>query len=102
MTHQPEIEELLGHLINAPHHCSEAISLRDAIATEVREQVRTVTLVPAEGRRVIDITSEVADVLATRVEDFERLHDGHHAAAIAERITERMRDDEGGTHDHEG
>lgn len=96
MTHQPEIEELLGHLLNPPHHCSQATRLREEIAQTVVEARRQVTLVPAQGTIQIDLTDEVGDALAARREEFERLHDAHHAEEIATTLVDRLiREQEG-------
>jgi hypothetical protein len=91
--HQPEIEELLGHLLNPPHHCSQATRLREEIAREVIETKRSVTLVPAQGAVQIDLTDEVGDMLAERIEDFRGLHVGHHAKVVAHRMLEHLRYD---------
>jgi hypothetical protein len=78
MTHRPEAEEFLQHLIGPDHACSEAISLRAAIMNEVANRRRSATLIPAEGTLQIDVTSEVADAIAIRLAEFRELHAEHH------------------------
>ena len=99
MSHQPEVEDLMAHLENV-HKCAAATSLRQECAAEVIRRPRDAILVPIDGQQVsIDVTSEVADLLAERISDFERLHDAHHAAAIAERMVRHLQDDEGSGED---
>jgi hypothetical protein len=95
MTHAPETEELVWHLI-AEHHCSTAESLKNRLGQEVATRIRQVSIVPAEGSRTIDITEEVGDELAVHHEDFDALHDGHHAAVLAARALHRWEVDGGG------
>lgn len=101
MTHQPEAEELITHLTNV-HGCSEAIRLRTEIGEDVKMRERSVRILPAEGVRMVDITNEVADEIAVRLEEFVRIHDGHHAAEIAARMLEHLRDDDLEPHEHGG
>lgn len=78
MTHRPEAEEFLQHLIGVDHACSEAISLRQSIMNDVANRRWTTTLIPAEGSLQIDVTAEVADEVARRISEFQELHNEHH------------------------
>lgn len=82
MTHRPEAEEFLQHLIGPDHACSAAISLRQKIMGEVANRTRAVTIVPASGSMevdiTVDITDEIADACAERIAEFQALHNAHH------------------------
>lgn len=78
MTHHPEAEEFLQHLIGPDHACSAAISLRQQITEEVANRARSVTLVPASGQISVDITEQVADAVVERLGEFRALHAEHH------------------------
>jgi hypothetical protein len=101
MTHHPEAEEILQHLI-AVHACSEAISLRQEIISAVTSRRAASTLIPADGSIQVDVTADVAEAVADRLGEFDRLHDGHHAQQIAARMLEFLKDDELGLpHEHD-
>lgn len=81
MTHHPEAEEFLQHLIGPDHACSEAISLRQAIIGVVTSRRASSTLVPAQGQLQVDVTSEVAAEIADRIDEFYEIHMGHHLSS---------------------
>lgn len=76
--HHPEAEEFLQHLIGPDHACSEAISLRQAIIGVVTSRRAASTLLPAQGQLQVDVTAEVADEIADRIDEFHAIHLGHH------------------------
>lgn len=82
MTHRPEAEEFLQHLIGPDHACSAAIALRQTIMGEVANRARTTTLIPAAGSLEVDITDDVADAVAGRLEEFTALHNAHHLGLV--------------------
>ena len=68
----------------------------------ITAQTRAATLIPANGSVSIDLTEEVANAVAERLDDFDRDHDAHHAEQIAAEMLERLQHDELGLpHDHE-
>jgi hypothetical protein len=101
MTHQPVAEEILQHLISV-HACSEAISLRQEIIQTVTSRRAASSLIPAQGSVQVDVTADVAEGVAERLTEFDRLHDAHHAQQIAERMLEFLKDDVLGLpHEHD-
>ena len=78
MTHHPEAEEFLQHLIGPDHACSEAVSLRQAVIQDVTSRRAASTLIPAQGSLQVDVTAEVAAEIVVRLAEFLELHDEHH------------------------
>lgn len=102
MTHQPDVEEMVGHLIKE-HSCDEARAMLELTQRAAMDEVQKsgiASFVPTDAggqpkTRVINLTDAVADLLFEQLDDFEKLHDVHHGTRMLAALTEERKRNDG-------